>query len=130
MIQEAAMDLCLPISLLNEVFKQIYLLSYVRNTCISFLLTKVLLKAHKKNQDLIMIYQFLKVNFSGGQCLTSATYIKIIFIIPEEQKNRYKLFFFSKEYAWYLKKMREVTGDCNFLSLEFKSCMIKEHGRI
>lgn len=82
MIQEAAVDLCLAISLLNEVFKQIYLLSYVRNTCISSFLTKVLLKAHKKNQDLIMIYQFLKVNFSDDQCLTSATYIKIIFIIP------------------------------------------------
>lgn len=81
MIQEAAVDLCLAISLLTEVFKWIYLLSYVRNTYVSFLLTKILLKAYKKNQDLIMIYQFLKVNFSDGQCLTSATYIKIIFII-------------------------------------------------
>lgn len=49
MIQEAAVDLCLAISLLTGVFKWIYLLSYVRNTYISFLLTKILLKAHKKS---------------------------------------------------------------------------------
>lgn len=49
MIQEAAVDLCLAISLLTEVFKWIYLLSYVRNTYVSFLLTKILLKAYKKS---------------------------------------------------------------------------------
>lgn len=52
MIQEAAVDLCLAISLLTEVFKWIYLLSYVRNTYVSFLLTKILLKAYKKKSGL------------------------------------------------------------------------------